>query len=63
MEKIAVALGFMFPVMSTIYNLWGFVMPYIAARVLLTAKAIERFNYLRTGVIWLYSLSNRWLNK
>jgi hypothetical protein len=30
---VGVLLGFCCPLMSTVYNLWGFLIPYVAARV------------------------------
>ena len=46
-QILAVVLGFAFPVMSTLYNLWGFLIPYVAAKVCLIVQAHQPLVYLR----------------
>jgi hypothetical protein len=56
-QILAVVIGFAFPVMSTIYNLWGFLIPYVAAKVVLLVQAHKPVVFLRLDDNSLHLLS------
>jgi hypothetical protein len=58
-QIVTVILGFAFPVMSTLYNLWGFLIPYVAAKVSSLVQAHQPFLHLRLDDNGIHILSSR----